>query len=172
MQIIHHITIESGVQYSLLRRPSRTLYVRSWNARSRAGRVGRCDSVFGWLGTICTRTGLLAPFLLFADRRRASLAPVPKSAPEAAAIASISCTMLAAFGDGAGCRCNSDGGVAGLCLIGFIHPWPFGTMARTHARTHTLDAMESIPLTHMCHTTTRQKKTDTKTHTRACARTQ
>lgn len=42
-------------------RPSRTLYTKSWNARSTGGRVGRCDSVFGWAGTICN---LIAPLFL------------------------------------------------------------------------------------------------------------
>ncbi len=45
------------------RRPSRTLYVRSWNAKSTAGLVGRWDSVFGWAGTICN---LKAPLFLLA----------------------------------------------------------------------------------------------------------
>lgn len=42
--------------YSRFRRPSRTLYTKSWNAKSTAGRVGKCDRVFGWAGTICNCT--------------------------------------------------------------------------------------------------------------------
>lgn len=42
--------------YSLLLRPSRTLYVRSVNARSTGGLFGRCVIVFGCAGTICSRT--------------------------------------------------------------------------------------------------------------------
>lgn len=49
-------------QHLRFRRPSRTLYTRSWKAKSTAGRVGRCDNVFGWAGTICNR--IAPPFLL------------------------------------------------------------------------------------------------------------
>ena len=49
-------------EYLRFRRPSRTLYTKSWNARSTAGLVGKCDNVFGWTGTICNLTA--PPFLL------------------------------------------------------------------------------------------------------------
>lgn len=45
--------------YSLFLRPSRTLYVRSVNARSTGGLFGRCVIVFGCAGTICSRTAEL-----------------------------------------------------------------------------------------------------------------
>lgn len=90
--------------YLLLRRPSRTLYVKSWNAKSTAGRDGKCDSVFGWLGTICSRTGLL----LFLPRTlgdnkdslaspfdpAASPVPLPTLIVDISAISSSSWTML------------------------------------------------------------------------------
>lgn len=47
--------------YLRFRRPSRTLYTKSWNAKSTGGRVGRCDNVFGCVGTICN---LIAPLFL------------------------------------------------------------------------------------------------------------
>lgn len=62
------------LQYLLLRRPSRTLYVRSWNAKSTAGRDGRWDNVLGCVGTIWTRTAPL-PLFLSPTFKRASLAP-------------------------------------------------------------------------------------------------
>lgn len=47
--------------YLRFRRPSRTLYTKSWNAKSTGGRVGKCDNVFGCVGTICN---LIAPLFL------------------------------------------------------------------------------------------------------------
>lgn len=46
-------------KYLRFRRPSRTLYTKSWNARSTGGRFGRCVSVFGCDGTICNLTAPL-----------------------------------------------------------------------------------------------------------------
>lgn len=45
--------------YSLFLRPSRTLYVRSVNAKSTGGLFGRCVIVFGCAGMICNRTAEL-----------------------------------------------------------------------------------------------------------------
>lgn len=45
--------------YSLFLRPSRTLYVRSVNARSTGGLFGKCVIVFGCAGMICSRTAEL-----------------------------------------------------------------------------------------------------------------
>lgn len=42
--------------YLLLLRPSRTLYVRSVNAKSTGGLFGKCVIVFGCAGMICKRT--------------------------------------------------------------------------------------------------------------------
>lgn len=87
--------------YLLLRLPSRTLYVRSWNAKSTAGRVGKWDNVFGWLGTICSRTGLLLFLPTTLADNKDSLAPlavsfamVPPLIVDISAISSSSCTML------------------------------------------------------------------------------
>lgn len=54
------------VRYLLLRLPSLTRYVRSWNARSTAGRFGKCCSVFGGAGTICVFRMLTGATLLVA----------------------------------------------------------------------------------------------------------
>lgn len=56
-----YIYLHIKKKYLRFRRPSRTVYTKSWNAKSTAGRVGKCDSVFGWAGTICN---LIAPLFL------------------------------------------------------------------------------------------------------------
>lgn len=57
----------------LFRRPSRTLYTKSWNAKSTAGLCGRCVNVFGCAGTICN---LIAPLFLFSSNKRLLLQSV------------------------------------------------------------------------------------------------
>lgn len=52
--------------YLRFRRPSRTLYTKSWNAKSTAGLCGRCVNVFGCAGTICSR---IAPLFLFSSNK-------------------------------------------------------------------------------------------------------